>query len=400
MTKKVNSDATEAMSTSDHGLDVTGDPTATLAASVTLPPGIRVLVADDDPLVRRAVSIALSRLGFEVMQADDGAAAIARAEQTPPDLAVIDLGMPTSGLDVLKYLKANHGQAVHVSILSGTDEELTRVALFDAGADDFISKPISIRELERRVVASARSQQAYIDARQARDHADRLLAWGAEASALLAHDLNNGLAVALSNITYLSQVLEVTGDDLQAMTSTLRALRRMSGLVANFVDIGRFEDDALRVRCAPVKLREVLLEVMALHAPSIGRNIRHVVACDADLVGHFDEALIVRVIHNLVGNSVRYCNPSGLIRLAATPWEDGERTGVQITIHNTGPQVPPALQPRLFKKYALGKDGQRGLGLYFCRLALDAHGGSVRYEGLADGPQFVLRLPTPAPAKT
>lgn len=368
--------------------------TASLA-QLAVPGGVRVLVADDEPTLRRAVSVALARLGFDVLQADDGTSAIALAERTPPDLALVDLDMPTSGIEVLRYLKRARGPGVHVSILSGSDDEPTRLGSFDAGADDFITKPISIRELQRRVVAAARSQQAYIDARQSREQADRLLAWGSEATALLAHDLNNGLAVALSNISYLSQVLEIGEDDREAMTSTLRALRRMSGLVANFVDIGRFEDDALQPRCAPVKLRALLLEVMALHAPSMSRQIRHVVACDAELQGWFDEALIMRVLHNLVGNSVRYCNPAGTIRLAATPWADDERAGVEITIHNSGPQVPAALIPKLFKKYALGKDGQRGLGLYFCRLALEAHGGTVAYDPLPAGPCFVLRLPNP-----
>jgi len=377
---------------------LTGDhPLSRSAVDGLIPQGVRVLVADDDALIRRAISQALTRLGFEIMVADDGATAIAMAEHTRPDLAVVDLTMPTSGFEVLDWLKTRHGPAVHVAILSATQDDAIRMSLFDAGADDVMVKPMSAGELQRKVVASARTQQAYIEVRQAREHADRLLAWSAEASALLAHDLNNGLAVALSNMTYLAHVLEVSDDERDALTATLRALRRMSGLVANFVDIGRFEDDTLRPRCAPVPLRQALLEVVALHAPSVGRGIRHTVVCEADLTGCFDEALILRVVHNLVGNAGRYCNPGGLIRLAAVPVVDGGRTWVEVSVHNTGPQIPAGLQAKLFHKYALGKEGQRGLGLYFCRLAVEAHGGSVRLDSHPDGPCFVLRLPA-APA--
>jgi len=363
---------------------------------VAIPAGVRVLVADDDPRIRRAVAASIARLGCEVRVADDGAPAMALGDQTPFDLAVIDLGMPTSGFEVVRHLKKLYGPAIHIEILSGTDDQPTRLAAFDAGADGYLVKPISIHELMRRLVASAGRQQAFIAARQAREHADRLLAWGTEAAALLAHDLNNGLAVALSNMTYLSQVLKVNEDEQQALGSTLRALRRMSGLVANFVDIARFEEDALRPRPGLVRVRELLLEVMGLHAPSIGRQIRHVVSCDPELTGYFDEALIARVLHNLVGNGLRYCNPGGVIRLTATAWDrgPGEAPGVELMVHNTGPQVPPALAARLFGKYAQGKDGQRGLGLYFCRLACEAHGGSVRHEPTPDGPSFVLTLPT------
>ena len=376
-------------------LDRQAPAASPVAVIPTIPPGVRVLVADDDPRIRRAVVSSLVRQGFEVREAEDGAPAIALGERIPFDLAVIDLGMPTSGLHVVRRLKELYGQAIHIEILSGMDDPASRIEAFDAGADGYMVKPISIHELRRRLAASARSQQAYIAARQAREQADRLLAWGAEAAALLAHDLNNGLAVALANMTYLSQVLVIGDDEQQALGSILRALRRMSGLVANFVDIARFEDDALSTRPVQVRVRELLLEVMALHAPTISRQIRHMVSCDPELVAHFDEALIARVLHNLVGNALRYCHAGGIVRLTAVAVPAGptEPAGVELTVCNTGPQVPAALAPKLFGKYAQGKDGQRGLGLYFCRLACEAHGGRVRHEATDDGPSFILRLP-------
>lgn len=360
-----------------------------------VPAGVRVLVADDDPRIRRAVASSLIQQGFEVHVAEDGGPAIELGERVPFDLAVIDLGMTVSGLEVVRRLKELYGPAIHIEILSGIDDPATRIQAFDAGVDGFMIKPISIQELRRRLAASARSQQAYIAARQAREQADRLLAWGTEAAALLAHDLNNGLAVALSNMTYLSQVLVIGGDEQQALGSILRALRRMSGLVANFVDIARFEEDALVPRKSKVSVREMLLEVMALHAPTIARQIRHQVSCDSELVATYDEALIARVLHNLVGNALRYCKAGGLVKLSAVAVPAGptEPPGVEIAVFNTGPQVPPSLVPKLFGKYAQGKDGQRGLGLYFCRLACEAHGGRVRHEAQDDGPAFVLRLP-------
>ncbi len=357
--------------------------------------GVRVLIADDDPRIRLALTAAITRLGCDVRSTDDGAPAIALAAQTPFDLAVIDLGMPTSGVEVVRSLKERYGPAVHVEILTGADDPTQRNAAFDAGADGYLVKPTSIPELQKRLIAATKSQQAYIEARMAREHADRLLAWGSEAAALLAHDLNNGLAVALANMSFLSQSLAVDEDQGQALASTLRALRRMSGLVANFVDIARFEDDALAPRKVQVRIRDLLTEVMALHAPSIARQIQHEVTCDPELIGSFDEALIARVLHNLVGNALRYCNPGGVIRLSAARYQalPGEPPALEIRVHNTGPDIPTAVAGRLFGKYAVGKDGQRGMGLYFCRLACEAHGGQVRHEASPTGPTFVLRLP-------
>jgi CheY-like chemotaxis protein len=189
----------KALEPSAIDLSITGEYTAiggsgehvVPAAGPALPTGVRVLVADDDHRIRRAIASSLGRLGFDVKVAEDGGPAIALAEHQHPDVALIDYSMPMSGLDVTRAIKARYGASTHVCILSGNDAEDVRLAAFDAGADDFLVKPISMTELRRRMAASARKQHAYIEARQAREQADRLLAWGTEASALLAHDLNN-----------------------------------------------------------------------------------------------------------------------------------------------------------------------------------------------------------------
>lgn len=355
--------------------------------------GVRVLVVDDDPRVRKSTAAMLGRVGFHVVTADDGAPAIAQAETTPPDLAIVDLNMPTNGLEVVRRIKQLHGTAVYVAVLSGQDDDETRARSFDAGADDVMVKPTSLPELRRRMIAAARSQQAYVQARLARERADRLLAYGVEASALLAHDLNNGLAVALSNMTYLSSVLALGDDQQQALGSTLRALRRMSGLVANFVDISRFEDAAVKPRSAVTSVHEIMLEVIDVHAPSIGRQIKTSVECAPTLQGYFDVALIERVLHNLVGNAVRYCKPGGEIKLIGKVADPGDPMSVELSVNNTGPRIPDELRTSLFAKYARGSNGKRGIGLYFCRLACEAHGGSIEYRPEEDGPSFVLRLP-------
>jgi two-component system, sensor histidine kinase and response regulator len=379
-----------------HPLELPSDATGEFPALVGIagaPHGVRVLVVDDDPRVLRSTATTLSRAGFHVVTADDGAPAIAQAETTPPDLALVDLNMPTHGLEVVRRLKQLHGPAVYVAVLSGEDNDKSRGAAFDAGADDVLVKPTSLPELKRRMLAAARTQQAFVETRLARERADRLLAYSAEAGALLAHDLNNGLAVALANMTYLSGVLTLGDDQTQALSSTLRALRRMSGLVANFVDISRFEDAAVKPRCTSTSVRELMLEVVDVHAPSIGRQIRHTVTCDGDLQGFFDAALIERVLHNLVGNAVRYCNPGGQIRLCARVIDPNDPHSIEIAVHNTGPFISDELRNTLFAKYARGSNGKRGIGLYFCRLACEAHGGSIEYRAGEDGPCFVLRLP-------
>jgi two-component system, sensor histidine kinase and response regulator len=361
--------------------------------SSTAPSGVRILVVDDDPRVRRAISSALSRTGFHVHTAEDGAPALTLAEQTPPDIAIVDFDMPTPGLEVVRRLKALHGATIWIAVLSGHDDEEMRATCFEAGADDVMCKPAMIPELKRRMLAAARTQQAYVENRIARERADRLLAYGAEASAMLAHDLNNGLAVALSNITYIAEIVQLDADDAQALTATVNALRRMSGLVANFVDIARFEDAAVKPKSEPHHAFGLIHSVSDVHAAVPQRGVKFEIDCDPKLIGHFDSALIERVLHNLVGNAVRYCNANGVIKLSARSWDPLDATSLELTVFNTGPQIPDSLRDRLFAKYAKGSNGKRGFGLYFCRLACEAHGGTIEYIGQPDGSVFRVRLP-------
>jgi two-component system sensor histidine kinase/response regulator len=365
----------------------------TESASHALPSGVRILVVDDDPRVRRAIANAMSRTGFHVLTAEDGAPALSLAEHTRPDLAIVDFHMPTPGLEVVRKLKALHGAAVWIAVLSGQDDEETRSVCFAAGADDVMAKPAMIAELKRRMHAAARTQQAYVESRLQQERTDRLLAYGAEAAAMLAHDLNNGLAVALANITYLHEVCQLGEDETQALVSSVHALKRMSGLVANFVDIARFEDAAVKPSVAPTNVRALIHSVIEVHAASPARAIRFEVECDPALLGNFDGALIERVLHNLVGNATRYCNPGGVIRLSAGSWDALDAAGVELRVFNSGPAVPDKLRDKLFAKYAKGSNGKRGFGLYFCRLACEAHGGTIDYVPTDGGSTFSVRLP-------
>ena len=365
-----------------------------LSETAVLPGAVRLLVVDDDVAICRQMATGLAQAGFQVVTAHDGEGAITQAELTPPDVAIVDLGMPTGigGLDVIRHLKKHHA-AVHVIVLTGADDERSRAEAFDAGTDDYVLKPIGVPEIRRRISAALRTQRAFVQVRLEKEAAERRLVYGQEASALLAHDLNNGLAVSLSNLSYLIDVIQGDPDQTEALTATLRSVRRMSGLVANFVDIARFEDAAVKPVVQKTRVRQVLQSVIEVNSSSVTRGVTFEVDCPQELEGRFDGGLIERVLHNLFGNATRYCNPGGKIILGGKRWHDTEDGSLEISVTNTGPQVPENIRPNLFGKYVQGKGGKRGMGLYFCRLVAEAHGGKIEYEARAEGPGFVVRLP-------
>lgn len=121
-----------------------------------------VLVVDDDPVIRRQMTISLERSGFLASIAADGLDAIAQIRAVRPDLVLLDTVMPEmGGLDVLRYLRSEaEFDSLPIIVVSALDRLDDRLAAFDAGADDFLVKPFGLQELLARVSARFRDRGA------------------------------------------------------------------------------------------------------------------------------------------------------------------------------------------------------------------------------------------------
>lgn len=116
---------------------------------------MKVLVADDDPQLRRALRITLAARGYEVVEAADGKQAIDRIAATHPDLVLLDLGMPAvDGMDVVRAVRG--WSPVPIIVLSGRTDSAEKVEVLDAGADDYVTKPFAMDELLARLRARTR----------------------------------------------------------------------------------------------------------------------------------------------------------------------------------------------------------------------------------------------------
>jgi len=115
----------------------------------------RVLVVDDDDVIRRLVRDGLERDGFDVHDVADGASALAVLEDQPPSIVILDVNLPArGGFEVLQAIRAN--SRVPVILLTGRVDEIDRVLGLELGADDYVVKPFSPRELAARVRAVLR----------------------------------------------------------------------------------------------------------------------------------------------------------------------------------------------------------------------------------------------------
>ncbi|HEY0193749.1 MAG TPA: response regulator [Kofleriaceae bacterium] len=124
------------------------------------PPLARVLVADDDPGILQALSSCLTRAGFAVTTALDGAAAIELANTEPFELMLVDLNMRTSGITVVRHVRQRLGTGVYCAVLSGDDGDDARAACLGAGANEVFVKPAPASILRRRLTEVAQALRA------------------------------------------------------------------------------------------------------------------------------------------------------------------------------------------------------------------------------------------------
>ena len=111
---------------------------------------MKILIADDEPNIREVISFALERAGFTIATARNGVEALQQVRRSPPDLIILDIGMPEmDGLEVCRQIRK--ASEVPILFLSARDEEIDRVLGLEIGGDDYVTKPFSARELVARV---------------------------------------------------------------------------------------------------------------------------------------------------------------------------------------------------------------------------------------------------------
>ncbi len=219
----------------------------------------------------------------------------------------------------------------------------------------------------------------------------------------LVHDLRSPLAGILSTLELLGDAPGLPAEQAELVSLAQANAEHQLELINSLLEVARLEQAALSLERAPVALDELVTETLRLLLPRAqARQQTLARSAPSGLPPAWAErALILRVLENLVSNALKFSPPGASVELAVQRDPDGL---LRVRVSDTGPGVPAAVRTRLFEKFAAGSQHGRGsgLGLAFCRLAVEAHGGRIWAEDRApgEGAAFVFTLPAvPAAAQ-
>ncbi len=363
---------------------------------------MRLLIIDDDPGVIDVLERGLAGCGYEVATARSGEDGVALAAARSPDLVITDLVMPgIDGFEVTRRIKRGRDEFLPVMLLTAHDQVDRRVDGFAAGCDDYLAKPVNLHELRARVhsLLERRAQDIALRTAHAglRD-AGRLKE---ELAALVVHDLRNPLSALRGNLDFIEEYFVAAPATVRESLSDCRALViRALGLVGGLLDVAQLEEGLLHAVPAEVPLAEFLTaSIKPLQRDAVSRRLRVEITVEPpSLRARVDPGLLGRVVENLFDNALRYAPLAGRVLVDARL--DGGK--LVIVVGNDGPPVAASDRERIFDKYyriearRAGARANRGLGLYFCKLAALAHDGRIAVEERPSWPAcFVLRLPQP-----
>lgn len=221
-----------------------------------------------------------------------------------------------------------------------------------------------------------------------------------ELIALVVHDLRNPLTCVLGNARYLDRDAQLSPEARASLRDLLNASDSMHRMVLNLLEISRSENGSLALRPSRFDLVELIEEVRGEMGRRAADNDQVIIAdrALAPLTIHADRDLVRRLLENLLDNGLRYTPGGGTIHIRASAAGD---EFIELRVRDEGPGVAAEYREKIFEKYTqivTASERQmrrgRGLGLAFCRMAAEAHGGRIWVECPAPvGSEFCVRLP-------
>lgn len=359
----------------------------------------RILVVDDEPVNRQLLRDILELDGHTVTEAHDGESALRLAAETDPDVILLDVTMPgMNGFEVCRRLRtAALTTATPVLLVTALADREHRLQGMSSGANDYLVKPIDHGEVALRVRNAVRMRSLHRTLADQYAALQRLERLRDDLVSMLAHDFRSPLTGVRGFLELLGADLEgkLTPELSEYLAGAMRAVEQLNAMVDDMLDVSRLETAALALEFTPLLLRDAAMRAVTSLGPQPSFHQIPVRVEGDDGTVPADPGLIHRVLVNLLSNAVRF-SPSGSPVIVTVRAEDD---GATVRVRDHGPGIAESDRMAIFEKFRQGvsrsaRGRGTGLGLTFCRLAIEAHQGRIGVESEpGKGSEFWIWLP-------
>jgi signal transduction histidine kinase len=373
-------------------------------ASATDASPARILVVDDNADMR-AYLCRLLRERWDVEMAQDGGTALIRISEQAPDLVIADVMMPgIDGFALLRRLRENEQTAeIPVMLLSARAGEEASAEGLRAGADDYLIKPFSARELVARVESRLTQARLRAAERRAREAAESANHARDNFFAMLSHELRTPLTAVMAWMPLLRDGQLDAADTVYALEAIERAARLQRRLVDDLLDVSQIVTGRLRIeeRNIPAFAPIVCTIIDCFRPVAREKALRIETELDTEagpLTGDPDR--LQQVVWNLLTNAIKFTQAGGSIQIRCIRVDEH----VELSVKDTGRGIAPEALAHIFERYWQGESPEHqrqglGLGLAITQRIVELHGGSIcaASDGEGHGATFTVRLPVAEP---
>jgi len=377
-----------------------------------------ILVADDVPANVELLFDQLHVLGFRAIAAWDGPSALSVCAEHHPDLCILDVSMPagdlgvddrSAGFEVCRRIKRDPRTArIPVIFVTALNDTTDRVKAIEAGGDDFLTKPHNRLVLGARVRSLLKLKAATDALEESLRKQKELEKVRDDLMKMIVHDLKSPLTSVIGAMEMLmdGDFGTLTKDQRDALGDADRRAQDLLALIEDLLEVARLEESRLALHLAPLGAQALLDEVAreweirvqqerAKLVLEVGRDARAVLA---------DHVLIKRVFSNLIQNALTHSARAVTVTLGAR----ADSGGTLFTVADDGVGIPPEYHDIIFRKFEqvrtphIPRVRSSGLGLAFCKLVVEAHGGRIWVKSGPDrqGSAFHFWLPDRPPASS
>ncbi len=357
-----------------------------------------VLVVDDTPQNIEILGNILDK-HYVVKIAPNGKRALAIAQSQRPDLILLDIMMPEmSGYEVCQELKNDdRTREIPVVFVTSRGEIEDEARGFELGAVDYIQKPVCPPLVLARIATHLLIHKQKKEIRDAYEELKDLEALRDNLVHMIVHDMRSPLMAIVGGLQLLSGKVDTESDAVrQCIDLSSSAASELNTMVTALLDISKMESGQLPLDRRTCDIKTIAASAIESMAAAAELEKVHVVLSAKSVELMADDGLIRRVFQNLINNAIKFSCADSTISMGIS----ADEKLVKVTVEDKGPGIPEEYREKIFEKFGQVEAGRRrtkhstGLGLTFCKLAIEAHGGQIGVDSsVGQGSVFWFTLP-------